>query len=192
MYLGSNTLLDSEKTSTLTTNGGLQNPLYAAPGGVKPSTLPTSAKASSGHYDQLNHSRPTSEHKEDVVIENQEKEEPHYEILEPRVLTPTDSHYQKLADASLDAKEGALSNGAYASLYKVPPVIECPPQTPPRPPQLMPPTAGGARPENPYIIRPQQTSANGDAMTTNSPTTPEKPDLAKEHEETGKHDLKKL
>ena len=191
MYLGPNTLLDSEKTSTLAANGGLQNPLYAAPGGVKPITLPTSAKASSGHYNQLNRSRPSSEHK-DMVIENQEKEEPHYEILEPRVLTPTDAHYQKLVDASLDAKEGALFNGAYASLYKVPPGTDCPPQTPPRPPQLMPPTAGGARPENPYIIRPQQTSANGDAMTTNSPTTPEKSDLAKEHEEMDKHDLKKL
>jgi hypothetical protein len=184
MYMG--------KTSSLAANGALQNPMYAVPGGVKYNT-PSTRNGSTTHYD-----RPTSADKEDLVLEDLEnedlvleksqKEDPHYEALELHLLPTTSPQYQKLVDTLQDGS--TQTKGAYAYLYSIPSATDCPPQVPRRPPQLMPPAVGGARPENPYIITPVQTAV--DSMATTSPTTPEKSDLAKEYEKLDEPDLTKL
>ena len=187
MYLGPTTLLGSGKGRTLSSSGVMQNPMYAALGdGRKLATPPKSAV----HYDQLKSPAPTKEG--DVTLEDLEKEDPHYEQLEPHLLITVPTEYQKLSETSFEKTEGTPSNGAYASLYNVPTGRSpSPPQTPPRPPQLMPPTVGGARPENPYIVGPRQTSTNDVSRTPTSLTTPEKSDLAKEYEGLDKKELEK-
>ena len=156
--------------------------MYAAPGTnsgshtLSPLTIPLTDK--SGNYDQL-HRQPVSEEMVGEDMENVDEDHP-YEQLGPPLFSAVASEYQKLSDTSLEGKEA--SKGGYASLYKVPKSSQSlsngKPPTPPHPPQFMPPTVGGARPENPYIIS-LVSSTNSIAMTTTPPTTPKKNDLTK-------------
>ena len=128
--------------------------------------------------------------KGDLVLENSQKDNPHYEPLGPHLLPTTTPQYQTLMETSLGETDEAGSKGPYAFLYNVPSMTNCQaPQVPPRPPQLMPPTGGRERPENPYIITPVQTSGDSNSMATTSPTISEKSDLAKELD---KEDLSEL
>lgn len=166
MYMGADTLL----SGTLTKNGTMQNPMYAAPGGVKSDSLskvplqfasngsavpnPTyTPPRLNGHSPSKYQNIPAAGKAALADLED-EVDHPYAELepLQVKMGTIT-AGYQKLSETT---EGGVASSRPYASLYSTPSVTSnsLPTLPPPRPPHYMP-LMGSTRPENPYVLGPR-------------------------------------
>ena len=205
MYFGPE-VFSSMKAATLPKDNGMQNPMYAAPGGVKSDSISKvslqfvdgSADSADPPYAQLlPNGRPASKSYENVpgkkdktVLGDVELggvgEEHPYEELGPQLMNAVADEYQKLSETRTATAGAAVpcASGPYATLYCVPISSRTTPNSHPVPPSPHPhymPLIGCPRPENPYVFGPGPTTSVTDPSSSSSSSlaSPEKTDLVK-------------
>ena len=188
----------------------MQNPMYAAPGGVKSDSLskvplpfpngtdpysigtdPTYTQAVlNGRVSSYENVSAKGGGGEKAGLEGAESNEEHpYEELGPKLMGVVADQYQKLSESTLGRTDTQSSNGGYAALYSVPIAsagTDAPPVLPPpRPSSQYMPLLGGPRPENPYILSPRSSTCSS---VTQLPASPEKTESVKANETTASPD----